>query len=69
MAVTRRFTGGLLPQFFGDERHERMQQEQNLVQRPGGGRAGLRLRRLVVTVQDGLVSSRYQSQNVCQTKL
>ena len=55
------------PQLLGDEGHERMQQLQDLVEHPGDRRARLGLRRVVVAQSIGLVSSRYQSQNLPQT--
>ena len=50
------------PQLLGDERHERMQQLQDLVAHPGDHGARLGLGRAVRAGQHGLASSRYQSQ-------
>ena len=42
------------PKLFGDKRHEGVQQAQRPVQSPGGRRAGLGLRRLILALQGRL---------------
>ena len=58
--------GGFGPYFFSDERHERMQQAQGLVERPFCGGLHFGFLDGVLALQAGLASSTYQSQKLFQ---
>ena len=54
-----------MPQFLGDERHERVEHDQDLVEHPAGDGAGL-VGASPPSPNSGLISSRYQSQKRAQ---
>ena len=62
----RRARRGLPPERLGDERHERVQQDQALVERPGHRPRGSRRPR-PASWNSGFASSTYQSQTLPQT--
>ena len=56
-----------LPNFFGDERHHRMEQQENLIQQLAQKFSALRAATLAsAPLSASLLISMYQSQNSCQ---